>query len=600
MFSNISIRSKLVIIQVATAFFVVLMCCIFFVISEVRTFKASTERQMHSVARIVGDNCVSPLLFTDADAANEILQNLSKETDIADAVVLDKTGKVFARYTRAGTQLLPFPVFSTDTLDSKYLREKLHVSYRIFKDKEFLGTVLLRVELDELDTIISGYIRSAVIVLLAAILVALIISAVLQRTITNRLLSLVSKTKEVAVTGNYSSRVAVEGKDEIGTLSEEFNMMLARIERMESSLIEANVGLEKRVQERTAELESLNKELESNIRQLGEREEQVNIILRNAPDPVVVINERGVIVRWNTESEKTFGWKADEVLGKYLHETIIPERYREAHIMGLARFRQTGQGGVLNKRIELPAMRRDGTEMEMELTISPTKVRDEYVFIAFLRDITERKKMEAALKRTNYFLDTILENIPNMIFVKDARDLRFVLFNKAGEKLLGYDRKDLIGKNDYDFFPAEQADFFTGKDRSVLSKKELHDIPEEPIDTRHGRRWLHTQKVPILDEKGEPVFLLGISEDITQRKEAEEKIKRLNEELEQKIAQLETANTELDAFSYSISHDLRAPLRAIHGYTKILMEDYGDRLDEDARQMMDSTMANAKKNGTAY
>src|SRR5205814_2016236 len=106
---------------------------------------------------------------------------------------------------------------------------------------------------------------------------------------------------------------------------------------------------------------------------------------------------------------------------------------------------------------------------------------------------------EEDTKQTNYFLDTVLENIPNMIFIKDAHELRFVRFNKAGEKLLGYSRKDLIGKNDYDFFPKEQADFFTKNDREVIMGGKLLDIAEEPINTKDGQRWLHTKKIPIRD-----------------------------------------------------------------------------------------------------
>jgi PAS domain S-box-containing protein len=131
----------------------------------------------------------------------------------------------------------------------------------------------------------------------------------------------------------------------------------------------------------------------------------------------------------------------------------------------------------------------------------------------------------ATLRRMNAFLDSILENIPNMIFLKDARELRFVRFNRAGEDLLGHPREDLLGKNDYDFFPKEQADFSTEKDRKVLHGKEVVDIPEEPIQTRNkGERILHTKKVPILNANGEPEYLLGISEDITERKRAEEKL----------------------------------------------------------------------------
>jgi PAS domain S-box-containing protein len=137
-------------------------------------------------------------------------------------------------------------------------------------------------------------------------------------------------------------------------------------------------------------------------------------------------------------------------------------------------------------------------------------------------NITERKRSEEEIYRMNTFLDSIVENIPNMIFLKDAKELRFVRFNRAGEELLGYSRNDLLGKNDYDFFPKDQADFFTGKDREVLSGKEVIDILEESVKTLNkGERILHTKKVPIIDAKGEPEYLLGISEDITDRKLAE-------------------------------------------------------------------------------
>jgi PAS domain S-box-containing protein len=148
---------------------------------------------------------------------------------------------------------------------------------------------------------------------------------------------------------------------------------------------------------------------------------------------------------------------------------------------------------------------------------------------------------KSAEERDRLFWLSIVRNIPAMVFVKEASELRFELFNPAGEALLGVSQSDLAGKNDYDFFPADQAAFFTETDRKVLSGKSVVDIPEEPIKTPHGQRWLHTKKVPILSEAGEPLYLLGISLDITERKEAQAALLERTQKLEEKENELRRA-----------------------------------------------------------
>jgi len=177
---------------------------------------------------------------------------------------------------------------------------------------------------------------------------------------------------------------------------------------------------------------------------------------------------------------------------------------------------------ILQSSLQLAEL---NTKLEDEVLIRTEELRD--ANINLLNEIEDRNLSDKALRESEKFLKSVVENIPNMIFVKDAKHLRFVRINSAGEKLLGYRSEELIGKNDYDFFPKQEADFFTTKDLEVLNNKELIDIFEEPIQTKDmGERILHTMKIPILDEEGNPQYLLGISEDITERKKAEKALKK--------------------------------------------------------------------------
>ena len=179
------------------------------------------------------------------------------------------------------------------------------------------------------------------------------------------------------------------------------------------------------------------------------------------------------------------------------------------------------------------------------------------------------------------FLDSIIENIPAMVFVKEAADLRFVRFNRAGEELLGYDRSELLGKNDFALFPADEAEAFRAMDREVLRRGELIDVPEEPIVTRfRGTRILHTKKIPIRGRDGEPAYLLGISEDITEGRGNEQELRRAREEAVR-------ANRAKSDFLSKMSHELRTPLNVILGFSQlILSEETSTETNDGASQIL--------------
>ena len=206
----------------------------------------------------------------------------------------------------------------------------------------------------------------------------------------------------------------------------------------------------------------------------------------------------------------------------------------------------------------------------------PFSAEDEQIIKAYAGSLAlmlDRRHAEEENWRLQNFLNSVVENLPNMVFVKDARDLRFVRFNRAAEKLLGYARDEMLGHNDYDFFPKEQADFFTARDREVLASGTLRDIPEESVQTRHqGTRILHTKKIPIADEFGQPLYLLGISEDITERKQAEAQSARLGRILDHSSNEIYMFNAEslrFDQANQGALHNLGYTLEEMQALTPL-------------------------------
>ncbi len=265
----------------------------------------------------------------------------------------------------------------------------------------------------------------------------------------------------------------------------------------------------------------------------AKREEEIrnqntflNTILDSEPECVKVLELNGSLAQMNRAGLAMLeAGSVEEVNQAGLLSFVHPD-HRSA-FMDLFRHVSLGDSGQL----EFQIVGKRGTPLWLETNAIPLRNAAGGIIgvLGLTRNVTQRRGDEARIRESRQLLNSIVENIPNMIFLKDAQELRFRMLNRAGEKLLGRDRSEMIGKNDHDFFPPEQADFFIRNDRTVLEGKDVLDISEEAIQTPQGMRILHTQKIALRDEEGRPQYLLGISEDITERKQ-HERVLRENEE----------------------------------------------------------------------
>ena len=202
----------------------------------------------------------------------------------------------------------------------------------------------------------------------------------------------------------------------------------------------------------------------------------------------------------------------------------------------------------------------------------------------------QEQKIQAEKQRALQLLDAIAQSSTDIIFAKDVES-RYLLFNREATRVTGKSAEAVLGRDDTTLFPPEQAALIRASDRQVMADNRAVTLQQDLVTVDGGQRTFLTTNGPLHNAAGQTIGLFGISRDITERQRAETEICRLNAELEERIrqrtAELEAANQELASFAYAVSHDLRAPLRAMSGFSQALLEDYGERLEGEARIYLD-------------
>ena len=257
-------------------------------------------------------------------------------------------------------------------------------------------------------------------------------------------------------------------------------------------------------------------------REVRQAREFLDTVIENVPLPIVVKDTQSfAYVLTNRAAEELFGVPREKAMGKTVHELLPPA---EAALTATRDAEMLASGRNLFVDAQ-PTMTSKGSRV---LTSLRVPIRDEagkprYI-LGVMEDVSERKKQEDELRRTQKFLDTLVENMPAMLLVKDARDRRYVLVNRAAEEAYGLRSEDMIGKTAAEVFPQESRDFIDSNDQNLLEQGKIMVIDEQSFQTVHGTRLFSAKKIVLRDEDGAPQYLLTLSEDVTDRKRARERI----------------------------------------------------------------------------
>ena len=328
-------------------------------------------------------------------------------------------------------------------------------------------------------------------------------------------------------------------------------------------------------------------------------------LLESAPDAMLIVNPKGQIVVVNAQAEKLFGFARQEMLGQSLM-MLVPERLRAERAKFYAHYFSDPASRQFRAEQEHWALRKVGSEFPAQVTLSPIETPEGPVMALAVRDITERVRAVEALRESEEHIHLLMDSAAEGIYGLD-QDGKVTLCNRSCLELLGYQHpSDLLGKSIHSLchhtrpdgtpYPIESC-----RAHSVIHESEGAHIDDEVYWRSDGTSFPAEYWSYPIRKEGKVVGCVVTFLDISLRRQAEKDLRMLNQELElrvrQRTVELEAANKELEAFTYSVSHDLRAPLRHIDGFSKILMEEDLAGLSEDSRRYLTRIREGTKQMG---
>ena len=322
-------------------------------------------------------------------------------------------------------------------------------------------------------------------------------------------------------------------------------------------------------------------------------------IVKSSDDAIIGKDLDGMITSWNAGAEKIFGYSEGEMVGTSIRRLIPPELLNEEDQI-LEKIRC----GESVRHLETVRRAKDGRLLNVSVTVSPIKDSTGRIVGAskVARDITENKRAEEQLKKSFKEISDLKAALDEhaIVAITDSRG-KITYVNDKFCTISKYSRDELMGQDHRIINSGHHPkEFFRNLWTTIAQGRVWHgEIKNKAKDGSFY--WVDATIVPFLNEQGKPRQYVAIRADITQRKQAEEEVHKLNTELEQRVAartaELATANKELEAFCYSVSHDLRAPLRGLDGFSQALLEDYRDKLGEEGKNLLQRIRAGSQRMG---
>ncbi len=358
-------------------------------------------------------------------------------------------------------------------------------------------------------------------------------------------------------------------------------------------------------------------EKEKLLSSLKQAEEQFRTLIESAPDAMIIVDANGFIILINEQTKKLFEYTEEEMIGREI-DFLVPEKFRISHKEHKGNYYQSAQTRIMGEGKILRGIKKSGKEFPAEIALSPIKIRSELMISAIVRDISERIKAEDEIRMHLRNLG-LVKRIARMGYYQTDSSLDKFEVSENFSSLFGTSKEILSREEMRGLMHPDDLKTFKGTLDQALEKEENYEIEYRMInpltkETFHVKNYNYFTR----DSLGN-IQVIGLVQDITRQKQVQDEMMELNKNLEQKVKnrteelerahnelemkvekrteQLRLVNNELEAFSYSVSHDLRAPLRAITGFSAILQKDFNELLGKEGKRIISIIVNNTTRMG---